>query len=480
MQQQIAKFQDMVAARNGHKIQAPSRARKQAVARTILIACAVLETAFAQVTISQAVEKASQNYPSIRVSVEQHVAAAAGIQLARTSYLPRVDFLAQLNRASRNNVFGLVLPQSTLPSISGPVLGTNNLTNVWGSAIGGLVSWEPFDFGLRKANIDTAEAARNRAQAAVARSRFEAGAAAADAFLTLLAAEQVVAVAKASGERAKVVQTMVGALVRAELRPGADLSRADAEAAMANTQLIQAEQAVAIAKVGLSQWVGVPAAQLSVERGPLLNAPPSPDVAPSGVANHPAAKEQTLAVEEVRAKERALDKSYYPKFNSQGALYARGTGANTDGTTGGAFSGLGPNYQNWAFGLTVTFPVMELYSLRVRKQKEQQHEKTETARYGQMLHELNTRVEAARASLDGARRVLGSLPPQLKASRDGVEQASARYKAGLGNIVETAEAQRLLAQSEIDESLAKLNIWRAMLAVAAAQGDLEPFLKNTK
>ena len=175
----------------------------------ICIVCALLTavcgSSSAQVTISQAVEKASQNYPSIRVTVEQSGAAAAGIQLARTAYLPRVDFLAQINRASRNNVMGLLLPQSTLPSISGPVLGANSLTNVWGSAIGGLVSWEPYDFGLRKANVETAEAARNRVQAAVARNRFEAGAAAADAFLTLLAAEQVVAVAKASGERARTI-----------------------------------------------------------------------------------------------------------------------------------------------------------------------------------------------------------------------------------------------------------------------------------
>ena len=443
----------------------------------LIISCGAM---FAQVTISQAVEKAFQNYPSIRVSVEQSGAAAAGIQLARTAYLPRADFLAQINRASRNNVMGLLLPQSTLPSISGPVLGTNGLTNVWGSAAGGLVSWEPFDFGLRKANVETAEAARNRAQAAVARNRFEAGAAAADAFLTLLAAEQIVAVAKASGVRARTIQTMVGALVRAELRPGADLSRADAESSMATTQLIQAEQAVAIAKAGLSQWVGVPSAQFTVDRGPLLNSPPSMDVAPGGVANHPAAKEQTLAIEEVRAREKALEKSYYPKFNSQAALYARGTGANADGTIGGAFSGFGPNIQNWALGFTVTFQAFDLPALRVRKLIEQQHQRTESARYDQILLELDTRVEVARASLDGSRRVLANLPAQLKAARDSVEQASARYKAGLGTIAETAEAQRLLAQSEIDESLAKLNVWRAMLAVAAAQGDLDPFLKNTK
>src|SRR4051812_8383178 len=87
-------------------------------------------------TMTQAVETALRNYPSIQVTQEQIAAAAAGIQLARTAFLPRVDGLAQVNRATRNNVFGMLLPQSTIPSLSGPVIGSNNLGTAWGSAIG--------------------------------------------------------------------------------------------------------------------------------------------------------------------------------------------------------------------------------------------------------------------------------------------------------------------------------------------------------
>src|SRR5438093_10348316 len=107
----------------------------------------------APITISQAIESALRNYPLISVSQDQVNAAAAGIDLARTAYLPRVDSFAQVNRATRNNVFGLLFPQSVIPSISGPVLGTNNADSVWGSALGGLVTWEPFDFGLRRASV---------------------------------------------------------------------------------------------------------------------------------------------------------------------------------------------------------------------------------------------------------------------------------------------------------------------------------------
>ena len=122
--------------------------------RFFALALAALGPAIAQqpapgsLTLGQAVDRALKNYPSIRVSQEQINAAAAGIRLARTAYLPRVDALAQVNRATRNNVFGLLLPQSMIPSMSGPVIGTNNLGTAWGSAVGALVTWEPFDFGL--------------------------------------------------------------------------------------------------------------------------------------------------------------------------------------------------------------------------------------------------------------------------------------------------------------------------------------------
>src|SRR5579862_2771285 len=135
------------------------------------------------ITIAQAVESSLKNYPSIRVSQEQVNAAAAAIRLARTAYLPKIDALAQVNRATRNNVFGLLLPQSVIPSMSGPVIGSNNFGTVWGSAIGGLVSWEPFDFGLREANLAVADASLARAQASLKRTEFEVSVSAADAYM---------------------------------------------------------------------------------------------------------------------------------------------------------------------------------------------------------------------------------------------------------------------------------------------------------
>ncbi len=429
-------------------------------------------------SIVDAVRTAGEKYPAVRASLEQVSVADAQVRLARLSYLPRADFLAQVNRATRNNVFGLLLPQPIIPSISGPVLGTNTLTNAWGSAVGALFSWEPFDFGLRRANVDAADASRSRAQAAAARTRFEVETAAADAFLTLVAAGEARRAAQAALERARVIERIVGALVKAELRPGAEASRARAEVALAETQVAQADQAVDVSRAALAQLLGVPAAAVQPRAGALLSPPLEASEAAGAAANHPAAREQDAAVAEARARLKTLERSYFPRFNLQASSYARGTGAQTDGSTGGALTGLGPNIQNWAVGMTVTFPALELPSLRERKKAEAHRELAEQARYQQVLQDLNGRMEKARAQLDGARRVARLAPAQVDAARAAVEQSSARYKAGLATIVEAAEAQRLLAQAEIDDALSKLGVWRALLGVAAAAGDLDPFLRQ--
>ncbi|MGH9697581.1 MAG: TolC family protein, partial [Bryobacteraceae bacterium] len=260
-------------------------------------------------TLPQAVESSLKNYPSIRVSQEQMNAAAAAIRLARTAYLPKADALAQVNRATRNNVFGLLLPQSVVPSISGPVIGSNNLGTVWGSVVGVLVTWEPFDFGLRRANIAVANAARAQSEAAVRRTQFDVAVAAADAYLTLVAAQEAVRAAQAGVDRAEAVSKTIAAQVNAELRPGADQSRAEAELAAARTQLIQGQQAVDIARATLSQFTGTEPSGIGVRAGRLVQLPPELPPPSLNTTANPIMVQQNAAVEQARAQLRALERS---------------------------------------------------------------------------------------------------------------------------------------------------------------------------
>jgi len=68
-------------------------------------------------TLEQALQYALDHYPTVRAALEQVSASTANVSVARGSYLPRFDSVWQTNRATTNNVFGQLLPQSVLPSI---------------------------------------------------------------------------------------------------------------------------------------------------------------------------------------------------------------------------------------------------------------------------------------------------------------------------------------------------------------------------
>jgi outer membrane protein TolC len=430
----------------------------------------------APLTIRQAVENATKNYPSITVSQEQINAAAAAIDLARTAYLPHVDSLVQVNRATRNNVLGLLLPQSVIPSISGPVLGSNNFGTVWGSAVGGLLTWEPFDFGLRSANVSAATALRSRARATLKRTEFEVSVATADAYLTLVAAQETVRAAQAAVDRSEVLVRFARALVDAQLRPGADASRAQAELAATRTQLAQAQQAVEIARTVLAQFLGIQPQQVVLAASKLLEVPSDQSIPVFESAQSPLTEEQNAVIEQRRAELKVLQKSYAPRFYVQGSAYARGTGAGVNGVRFGGANGLAPDTQNYALGLSVVFPALDFASLHAREMAQSATIRAETARYQQLSTELTAQWNAALANLSGSRSIAANTPVQVSSADATVQQATARYRAGLGTILEVADAQRLLTQAQIDDALARLNVWRALLRVAAASGDIQPFI----
>ena len=42
-------------------------------------------------------------------------------------------------------------------------------------------------------------------------------------------------------------------------------------------------------------------------------------------------------------------------------------------------------------------------------------------------------------------------------------------------VLDVADAEQLLTQAEVDNAVARVNVWRGMLLVSRAAGDLEPF-----
>jgi outer membrane protein len=429
-----------------------------------------------KLTLGQAIALAEKNYPRIRASLEQQVAAQGGVSVARTAYLPRTDILWQTNRATANNVYGLLLPQGIVPAISGPVLTADNTRSAWSSAGGALVSWQPFDFGLRRAQVNSAQQGAAAATAGLNVTRLNVEVATASAYLDLVTAEQLLVIARANLDRLQVFANAVHVLVDNQLRAGADAAQADADLAVGKTQLIQANTNVLVRRAALADFVGIPSANLEAEDAYLLAAQPGEQSSPAALATHPLAQQEAALVNQRQAQLSAITHSYVPQFNTQASISGRGTGTALTGRFPGGTNGLVPNTLNWAAGVQVTFPAFDFFSLRAQKQVQEANVRAEQARYQQTLDDLSAQVQQAQAQLDGARQIALNTPVELTAARASERQQRARFQAGLATVVEVAVAESLLTQAEADDAVARLNIWRALAGVAAARGDLTPFL----
>jgi outer membrane protein TolC len=429
-------------------------------------------------TLEEAVEFALKNYPAVRASLERVRAAQAGVGVARTNYLPRTDLLWQSNRATDNNITGLTIPNLVIAPITGPVPVSPSNRSAWGSATGLLFSWEPLDFGYRGARVDAARAAQNRAAAEASLTRLDVSVATVNAYLTLLAAEQTLRAAQADIERRETFAKSVHVLVDNQLRAGADASRADAELARARVNLARAQQQAAISRAQLADILGIANQVVEVRESVLVGAPPASAPAAASVALNPFAQVQHARVQEEQSLVHALDRSYYPKLYLQSVVMGRGSGVDPTGKVLGGTEGLGPDRANWAAGLSVTFPVFDIFSIKSKKAVEAANERAEEARYDQALQDLTGQLRKAQASLDGARKVAENTPLELDAARTTETQERARYQAGLATLVDVADSQSFLVQAEIDDALARLAVWQNLASVAAAQGDLGPFLQS--
>src|SRR4051794_5833848 len=427
-------------------------------------------------TFDQAVQYALDHYPTVRAALEQTNASAANLSVAQSAYLPRLDSLWQSNRGTTNNIFGQVLPQSVLPAMSGPVLPSASGASVWGSAVGALFSWEPVDFGLRRATVSAAEVGVTRARAGEALTRLDVQAAVANMFFRIAGAQRTVVALQADLDRRDVLSRAVHALVDNQLRPGAEASRSDAERAAAQTRLIQAQQAVTLGQIALARVLGVTTGAVTIDVATLIDRVPATAI-PAGSVTHPFTLLRQADVDVARSQENVLARTDLPRVYLQSSVFARGSGANPNGELDGGAAGLGLDRANWAAGVQIVFPnVFDFTSLRARKAAAAAATRSQTALFDEAVLTLTSQQQTAAAMLDAARAIAANTPLQLAAAQQTESQARARYQAGLASIVEVADAQSLLAQAEVQDQLARIDVWQALLAQAVGQGTLAPFL----
>jgi outer membrane protein len=119
-----------------------------------------------------------------------------------------------------------------------------------------------------------------------------------------------------------------------------------------------------------------------------------------------------------------------------------------------------PDIANWHLGVGLQW---NLFDATVLARRAASLALEEVARADLDVARMAVSLGAERAflELDAATRALPGLAEAVKAARANQAQAEARFKAGLGNIVELADAEMLLTNAELELAIGRFAVARA-------------------
>lgn len=430
-------------------------------------------------TISEAVDVALHNFPTIRSARYKVHAAQAGVSLAKTAYLPNLDFVLQEMRVTNNVIAGTIMPQSTnldaIPVQSGTVSHSSTFSSIWADNMAADINWLVYDFGLRHANVELAREDTRLAQANLNLTQLDVAFAAADAYLSAVAAYEVIAATQATLDRQRAAALTVHTLVDRGLRPGVDAARADYEVSQARIGLIRAERDSELAKVDLCERMGIAGSTADIVPDPLVRRPQrNYFFADTDFLQHPLTIVNTESVKTWSQKVHVLDRTWYPHLWYNSSIWGRGSGAKNQSPP--VAGGIIPQVGNYMVGFSLSFPAMEIFAIKAKRKAAVNEELAQKANFDLAVQILEQKDARARVLLAQSRRIADETPNLVKAAKENEIKVLERYKMGLTNIVAVAEAEQILARAQVEDALAQVAVWHAILEMGYVQGNLRPFI----
>lgn len=436
------------------------------------------------ISLRESVDLAVKNYPSIRNRFFKLRAAKANVSLAKMQYLPNLNADVQISGVTPNRIASVVMNNvsgfDTVPVDSGPPVSSTTLKPIVNNLQGLNLNWLMVDFGLRKANDRFADADARTARADISLTELDVAFATADSFFHAAAAKQTIIARQAALDHMEAANLRVKTLVAEGLRPGVDAADLDYEVAKAKIALIKAEKDFRLALIDLAEKMGLATHDFDIISDPVVRSPLDVNIEKRvDLTSHPLARFKYAEIQRWKAKQVVLDKAYRPHLWLNASLWGRGSGdsVNPIKPVGG---GVVPQVFNYMVGASFSFPFLEYFPLRAQKDMAKSNEQAAKADFDLAMLVLEKKDANSRVLLEQTKKVAKTTPALVEAARVRETNILKRYSVGLNNVVSLAIAEENLATASVENAVAQIEVWRSILALGYAQGDLDSFFKLIK
>ncbi len=399
-------------------------------------------------TLEEALRTARERQPRLTDARANTAAARARADQGFSSLLPQVGVSAAYRRSLLDGV-GL---SPTDPSSS---------FSRDGFSASATVSQLLFDFGRTPNRWRSAKQSAEAQGATEAQTLLEVLTNVRVAYFNVLAQQALVRVAEETLENQQAHLAQVRAQVEVGNRPEIDLSQQRTAVASAKLQLIEARSAEATSKAVLNQTLGVEGStDYQVQEavaGPVEGEEASIDsLVEVSLQSRPelAASEHQLQAQELQLS--ATRNEYWP------SLSASVTGSNVSTS---------PTQMEWGVSgqLGLSWSLFQGGLTRAEVREQQARLSSLQAQRDTLRQQVRLEVERAWLSVSAARESVSVAEEVLSNARERLRLAEGRYRAGVGNIIELADAQLSASNAAVqrvravyDLSLARTELARAL------------------
>lgn len=418
--------------------------------------------------------------PGMRAYKEQAAAAGYDAELARNTLVPNLTAGYQAGYATDNNITGMSYPGLLMP-ISGPVAAHSSGTIVPGTALAAFVQWTPLTFGQRAAAVERASAQWRLAGSFYDNALFQQRYAGILVYLDILYLQKLYRVQQANIDRTRTGLEQSLVLTREGLRPGLDTVQFQSLLAQAVMEQLGTRRLYESQVLELCRLTGLPARPDELTFPDTLmtvRLPSAPDTS-GGFSRNPGYQYRQAQVAFSAAALKEVERGWRPKLELWANAYSRGSGIEPSGVIDRA-EGWELYRSNYGGGLQLSFPILQFSKVNIQKKQYRALLRADEDQLSQEAINLQRQVETAEFNYRQNLLIAGQAPVQSRAARLSYEGLRLSYQSGLVDFTRLTQGQYQLLNAEMMETGSYLQVWRSMLDIGVAKGDLDLFINQVK
>jgi outer membrane protein TolC len=390
-------------------------------------------------TLKEAIDIALATEPNIQARLRDYEAARFRVTEALSAILPQLSGSWTANRQKAEFFRGSIGGATTTGPT--PLQSANQTAQVTLSQI-------LFDFGKTFAAVDGARALAEVARLDAEVQKDQVILAVKEAYFDLLFGKRLVAVNQEALARAELNLRSAKGFFEVGTRPKFDVTRAEVDLANARLALIQAQNAVSLARVALNTAMGISVVAPTAVKD-ILSFEPYPvdqgQLIPEALRQRPEYRRVNALVTSAEASLRQAVRNFFPDLTGSG-FYG--------GTFRNPRTPLDDLAETWQLSLTLNWSLFDGGNRIARYQEAEKNVEGARARVQALELSISQEVVQAQLNLQETQERIGAAQKAVESAQENFRLAQGRFDAGVGTIIELTDAQLALTQAQSTEARA--------------------------